>query len=148
MSQFAGTGIGVKLAVPLLTMLAVFSVLGYSVVSVSADCYVASVQVRDNAPFGATVYSATVQATLTNGTELFNATATGLPVVIPSHQSRTIAFDIYAVPGLSALSNATLIDVYGHVQFSVGFIRTSIPVSQVFTAAQLRQALYLAGRLG
>ena len=147
MSELAGTGIGVKLAASLLAMMAVFSVVGYSLLSVSGDYYIATLQVRDNAPFSATVYSATVRASFLNGTLLFNATALGLPMTIPAGQQRVISFSVYALPGLASLSNSTLVHVTGRVSYSMGWLPSGIAIDQDFTAGQMRQALFVAGEM-
>jgi hypothetical protein len=148
MSELAGTGIGVKLGASLLVMLSVFMVVGYTLTQVSTTEYAASVQVKDTSPWAVTVSSATVQATLTNGTKVFNATATGLPVTIQSGQTQTFSFSIFVLPGLGALPNSTQVLVVGHVDYSFGWVAPpAVSISRTFTVGQIRQALYVAGEI-
>lgn len=148
MSELAGTGIGVKLGASLLVMLSVFVIAGYTVTQVSADYYVASVQVRDASPWAVTVVSAQVQGTLVNGTKIFSAVAQGLPLTIQPGQTQTVVFSVFALPGLSALPNSTQVLVVGQVAYSFGaFVPPGVSIDQALTVGQIRQALYVAGKV-
>ena len=142
MSAETGGALGAKLAAIALVTLSVFAVLAVSVTQVSATQYAVSIEVQNRSPWAATVDSASLLGYFaSNGTLAFNATATDLPLSIPSGHDAYVTFAVYALPTLGSLSNSTLIAVDGHLSFTVGVFPISESLSGTYTVGQIRAAL-------
>ena len=142
MSEAVASTLGPKLLAASLAFLAVFAVVGYSSVQVSATSYLVSVEVHNRSPFAASINSVQLDAwNATTGTLIFSAVGTNLPVDVPSGGTATVSLSVYMTPGLSALPNSTMIHVVGSLSYSVGFLHPSVSLSGDYTVGQIRAVM-------
>ena len=141
MSAQASTALGVKLIAIAGVALFVFALVSVSVTPLSATQYAVSIQVKDRSSWGSTVTSAYLIGRFTNGTLMFNATATDLPLTIAPGQTANVTFAVFAIRGLTALPSSTPIEVSGHLAFTVGSYPYSTSLSGTYTAGEIRTAI-------
>ena len=145
MSEAAASALGPKLVAASLAFLALFAVVGYSSVQVSATNYFVTVTVHNKSPFPASVDSVSLRASdAATGALLFSAAGENLPMSVPSGSSSTVDLSVFVLPGLSALPNSTLVHVVGSLSYSVGFLHPSIGLDGYYTVGEIRSVIAAA----